>query len=38
VSGGLVFEYHRKYMNNCSSIHNYSIEKENRQMTILIIL
>jgi len=23
-------------MNNCSSIHNYSIEKENRQITILL--
>jgi len=27
VGGRIFFEYHRKYMNNCSIIHNYSIEK-----------
>jgi len=25
-------------MNNCSSIQNYRIKKENRQMTILLVI
>jgi hypothetical protein len=33
---GLFLQYHDKYMNSCSSIHNYRIKRKNRQMTILI--
>ena len=38
VGGGLFFEYHDKYMNNCSSIHNYSTKEKNRQITKISII
>ena len=37
VSGGIFFEYHSNYMNDCSIIHDYSIEKENCQTTVLVL-
>jgi hypothetical protein len=38
VGGGLFFEYHAKYMNNCSSIHDYSTKQKNRQITKISII
>ena len=38
MSGGWFLEEHNKYMNNCSSIQYYKIKKENRQMTILLLV
>src|SRR5687767_657866 len=38
MRGECPLEKHNKYMNSCSSIHDYSIKKENCQMTLLLFI